>query len=215
MMTRPVSASLLDAVEERHHRWRSLHAPQLSERYVPGEGGPDQDGHQPKVFLFGEAPGATEDLKLRPFVGQSGIVLRELMASAGLFTGFTPHFGAQNTWITNVIKFRPPGNRTPDEHMIMTARHLLRAEWKAVGMPQIIIPVGGTALHALLGRKASIIRYAGGLLPIPSVHARPQLHSVWPMVHPRFALSNPKMQPLLEKDWQKLAQWLRDNGYTK
>ncbi len=211
---RRMNLAALDDVEERHQRWRSHHAVQLSTRYVGGEGGVDQDGNAPRVFLFGEAPGATEDLRLRPFVGASGVVLRELMASAGLFTGFTPHFGAFNTWITNVIKFRPPGNRTPDEEMIMDVRHLLRAEWKAVGMPQVIIPVGGTALHALLGRKASILRHAGELMAMESVHAMPQTHSVWPMVHPRFALSEPKMQPLLEKDWLKLGKWLRYQGYV-
>lgn len=217
---RPFDADTMDKVERCYRTWRSTYGRQLSERYVPGEG--CEKGEPSCVaFIIGEAPGAQEDLKKRPFVGDSGLVLRELMAAAGLFTGFTPHFGTANCWLTNTVKFRPPGNRTPDSDMIKTVRNLLRLEWTAVGMPQVIIPVGSVALEAVLGHKASILRMAGELTHMDSQHARPQVHALWPMVHPAFVLreSNDKtrarMQKLVEKDWTNLGSWLKEMGYTK
>lgn len=217
---RPFDADAIDEVERCSRTWRSTYARQLSERYVPGEG--CEEGEPSCVaFIIGEAPGAHEDLKRRPFVGDSGLVLRELMASAGLFTGFTPHFGKSNCWLTNTIKFRPPGNRTPDSDMIKTARHLLRTEWAAVGMPQVIIPVGSVALEAVLGHKASILRMAGELTHVASERYSPQIHSLWPMVHPAFVLretnvkTRKRMQALVEKDWTILGGWLKEMGYTR
>ena len=198
----------LDAVERHHRRWRFRQASHLSERYVPGEG---CDTGKPIAIIIGEAPGAQEDLKLRPFVGDSGLVLRELMASIGLFTGYTPHFGQSNVWLTNVVKFRPPGNRTPDEAMIEGVRHLLRKEWNAIGRPKVVIPVGGVALHAVLGYKASILAMAGELHTFTS-RTTGDVHYVWPQVHPSFAMRSEnakQLQPLLERDWQVMGEWLR------
>lgn len=216
---RPFDANTLAYVEERHNRWRSLNGGNLSKRYVPGEG--CETGEPDCVaFIIGEAPGAHEDLKLRPFVGESGLVLRELMASAGLFTGYTPHFGTANCWLTNVVKFRPPGNATPDAAMIEEVSWLLRDEWTAVGMPQVIIPVGNVALQAVLGYKASILRMSGTLYKMESVHAQPQVHSVWPMIHPSFAIhqegkQGERMRIMLEKEWSTLGTWLKEMGYTR
>lgn len=212
-MSRLYSAEGLDTVEAQHKKWRASTAPQLSNRYVPGEG---CTTGSPIAFIFGEAPGATEDIKLRPFVGQAGIILRELMAVAGLFTGFTPHFGQSNCWLTNVVKFRPPGNKTPDETMINQVRRLLRPEWEAVGKPQIIVPVGNVALQALLGRKVSILAVAGQLMTVQSEHYN-EKHCVWPMVHPSFALHAKRgreaIQQQLENDWHQLGRWLLRNGH--
>ena|ERR1700755_2086744 len=175
----------------------------LGETYVPGEGG---DGCQ--FFVIGEAPGAQEHIQLRPFVGPSGIILRQLMYIAGLNSN-EPH-AVINTWLTNVIKFRPPGNRNPTDAEIAAARPYLRREWQAVGEPKIVIPVGGIALRAITGTRMSILKVAGKMMTFPSA---PDMF-VWPMVHPRFGLSNPSVRPLLEKDWEQLRGWL-DVAYKR
>jgi len=194
----------LDRIAQMHRQWRGLY-PALSNVHVMGE------GDNPEAFIFGEAPGATEEIKERPFVGQTGKVLRQLMAFAGLAAAISDHwhnpkhplYGKANCWLTNVVQFRPPHNRTPTDLEITSVRPLLRREWEAVGKPPVIIPVGGVALFALTGRKQSILRAAGKL------HRYRDLY-VWPMVHPSYAIRNnsDRLKELLEEDWIKLGKWL-------
>lgn len=211
----------LDKLKTAHRLWR-MHYPDLSKIYVSGE------GDAPIALLFGEAPGGQEEIRRRPFVGTAGIVMRDLMALAGLYseawkTGTVgPKYEAPtvdpiggyapNCWLTNVVKFRPPRNRTPIPREIMSVRQLLRDEWFAVGRPRIIIPVGGVALHALSGRKHSILAMAGKMYRQKSV-TRPRIDLyIWPMVHPSFGVrsGNAQIQELLERDWLKLGAWLNE-----
>lgn len=196
--------SPLEWLELKHLGWRAKHARNMSDVYVEGEGA----DRKPPIMIIGEAPGSEEQLRKRPFVGPSGRVLRQLMETAGIFTGFAPHFGEPNCWLTNTVKFRPStNNRAPFQHEIDSVRPLLRAEWKIIGRPRIIIPVGGVALYALVGKQVSILKHSGW------VHTeRSRLDGgkmwVWPMIHPAYALRNKQYQPLLEQDWEKLGRWL-------
>lgn len=180
----------------------------LGTRYVPGE------GDNPQAFIIGEAPGAQEEIKGRPFVGPAGAVLRQLMMLAGLHTEAFPNFPDANCWLTNVVKFRPPGNRNPTEAEIKAARPYLREEWIAVGRPRLIIPVGGIALRAITGKQISILRAAGKCHWYAGEYTGkggPNL-AIWPMVHPSFGLRNPGVQPLLEEDWERLGKWRSANA---
>ncbi len=190
---------ILDAIEKRAKRLQRLHFPDLSSNYVPGE------GDNPIAMIIGEAPGAQEDIKKRPFIGASGQVLRRLMYTAGLHATALPS-SPPNCWLTNVVKFRPPGNRNPTTQEIQAFRALLRIEWRAIGQPGIIIPVGKIALTAVMGHEMSILKVAGKVS-----HRRAstgQTLHIWPMIHPRYALSNKSAQPALDADWQELASWL-------
>lgn len=173
---------------------------ELSEVYVPGEGG------NPTALIIGEAPGAQEELHRRPFVGPAGQVLRQLMGLAGLHT---INSVGPNCWVTNVVKFRPPRNRKPYWVEVRKARPFLRAEWEAVGKPRVIIPVGGTALQAVTGRpNISILKHSGWMhAEVSRVDGDPLY--VWPMIHPSAGLREPSLRGLMEKDWEKLAEWLR------
>ena len=179
---------------------------------VPGE------GDNPIAFIIGEAPGAQEVIKRRPFVGPAGRVQRSLTAIAGLHAEYGAHpighplAGNPNCWLTNVVKFRPSRNRKPYHAEIVAARPYLRREWLAVGSPRVIVTVGGTALSAVLGRQCSILRVVG----------EPQMHIgrdgqemvLWPMLHPAFGLRVPDVRKLIEHDWARLAAWMRDAGYS-
>lgn len=190
----------LDHVADQHKMQREAF-PSLGTRYVAGE------GDNPQAFIIGEAPGATEEIQGKPFVGQAGQVLRDLMGLAGLFA--TPsHCGPPyepNCWLTNVLKFRPPRNRTPIDSEVKSFRQLLMDEWTAVGSPKLIIPVGSIALRAVTGKPVSILRAAGKHHRYIS-HLGVEL-DIWPMVHPSFGLRTPPVQPLLEQDWEALGRW--------
>lgn len=192
----------LDELEEEADRNGAFR--DLTGVYVPGE------GDNPIAFIIGEAPGAQDVIRRRPFVDAAGSVLRDLMATAGLHVRhpwFTNDDPEANCWLTNVVKFRPPvrnGTRRPTPEEVAAARPYLRQEWVAVGRPQIIIPLGGVALQAITGVIAPITAVAGKLMTFPS---RPDMY-VWPMVHPAFGLRTPAAQPLIEKDWEALAAWL-------
>lgn len=197
----------LERLELQHVGWWGRHSKEFNSVYVEGEGLEDY----PPVMIIGEAPGAEEVVRARPFVGASGIVLRQLMATAGLFTGYTPEFGTANVWLTNVCKFRPPNNRTPTEPEIKELRPLLRYEWLAIGRPRTIITVGSTALYAVTGERWSVLQTAGQCWTIHSARSGCDFN-VWPMVHPAFALRNKEVQPLLERDWNTLGNWLTKRG---
>jgi len=190
----------VDHLQIVHERWRASYAKTFIPTHVPGEG---QDVDT-EVMIIGEAPGAEEVLRGRPFVGASGKVLRQLMDTAGLLAGKQ----GSNCWLTNVCQFRPPNNRTPSEKEVRSLRPILRREWEAVGKPRIIIPVGSTALFAVTGERWSVLKTAGRVWKLYS--ARSNLtFALWPMIHPSYALRNKEARPLIERDWERLADWLR------
>jgi uracil-DNA glycosylase len=160
---------------------------------VPGEG-----SSRPKVFIVGEAPGATENTAKRPFVGASGRVLRSLIKDAA---GLEEH----DWFITNVVKYRPPGNRTPEYTEILASMPYLRQEYTALGSPAVLVAVGGTALKALASHlKIGTLSHAG----------KPQQlregKVLVPMIHPAFGLRNPQARPQMEEHWTQFGIWFRE-----
>lgn len=156
----------------------------------------------PLVMAIGEAPGAQEDVKGRPFCGQAGIILRMMMAHAGLNTG-TPRV-AGNTWLTNVVKLRPPGNRTPKPEEIELAKPFLRQEWEAIGRPRVIVCLGNTPLIAVTG-WGSVSKRAGNCETYTNSYGDTMF--VYPMFHPSNAVRRPAMQPIVEKHWGEFQDW--------
>lgn len=201
----------LELVEREAHELKRIFPRLSTSRYVSGE------GDNPRAMIIGEAPGAEEDVAGRPFVGKSGIVLRQLMEFADLYATDTylgyadddiGHSGdvtqEANCWLTNVCKFRPPRNGTPTDTEIKAFRPLLRQEWRAVGRPKLIIPVGAVALQAVMGKSISILKSAG------KCHRYKDFY-IWPMVHPSWGIrsGNAQLQELLEQDWINLGEWRR------
>jgi DNA polymerase len=141
------------------------------------------DGNPAAPLLFiGEAPGADEDRIGRPFVGRAGQLLDRMLAAIGL-----DRDGMQ---ITNVIYWRPPGNRKPTTAEIAAClpfvlRHI------ALAAPQVLVLCGGTAASALLPVSDGITRLRGRWfdLAVPGLAAPvPTL----PMFHPAFLLRAPE-----------------------
>lgn len=183
---------------------------------VPGE------GDNPIAMLIGEAPGAYEAVRKRPFVGPAGIVLRQLMSIAGLYatgvankTDWAATEWLPNCWLTNVVKYRPLRNRTPSLEEIKDSRAYLTAEWRAIGSPDIVITIGATALTAITGRQQSVVAKAGQMFSNYKSEREPQAIVVWPMIHPAFALRNERIRPIVESHWNKLGEWLENRPGLK
>lgn len=155
---------------------------------VPGEGPPDA-----QVLLIGEAPGYHENQQGRPFVGQAGGFLEELLASAGL--------RREQVFITNVVKCRPPGNRDPQPEEIVACSDYLSRQTAAL-KPKVIVTLG----------RYSLGRFLPGQ-PISRIHGVPRkvgTVTVFPMYHPAAALHQPTLRKTLLEDMAKLPAILAE-----
>ena len=133
-----------------------------------------------RLLILGEAPGRDEDIAGRPFVGRAGQLLDRMFAAIGLSRQSPDAESA--LYITNVMFWRPPGNRDPDPAEIammkpFVLRHIELAD------PQLIVVMGNTPLFALTGHRG-ILRARGNWT---EAAGRPML----PMTHPAYLLRNP------------------------
>jgi uracil-DNA glycosylase family 4 len=120
-----------------------------SKREVPGKG-----RLHPEYMFVGEAPGEEEDNRGEPFIGGAGSVLNQILYGAGVHR--------PQTWITNVCRCRPPGNRTPLPEEIEACKHKLLQEVRVV-QPKYIVALGVTAAQTLCGKG---LTYRGMILPL-------------------------------------------------
>ena len=135
-----------------------------------------------RVMIIGEAPGADEDRLGRPFVGRSGQLLDRMLATIGL--------DRTSVQITNVIYWRPPGNRKPTSNEIAAClpfvlRHI------ALAGPRVVVLAGGTAASALLPYSEGITRLRGRWFEL-AVAGLDAPVPVLPMFHPSFLLRSPE-----------------------
>jgi len=113
---------------------------------------------QAKVVFVGEGPGADEDAQGIPFVGRAGQLLTQMIENTAKKEGI-PLLRA-DIYICNVVKCRPPGNRTPEPDEMETCGPFLFRQLEAI-RPKAICALGGTAVRALLGRKEGVTRLRG------------------------------------------------------
>jgi DNA polymerase len=140
------------------------------QRSVPGVGDRNAD------WLFvGEAPGAEEDARGEPFVGQAGRLLDNMLAAIGLARG-------RDVYIANILKCRPPGNRTPEPREVDACRPYLDRQIELIA-PRLIVALGKSAATSLLDVDATIASLRG------RVH---RYHDI-PLIvtyHPAYLLRN-------------------------
>jgi DNA polymerase len=156
---------------------------------VFGEGNP----RAPLMFI-GEAPGAEEDRLGRPFVGASGQLLDKMLAAIQL--------DRTQVYITNILPWRPPGNRTPTTDEMALFLPFVRKHIALVA-PRILCLVGGTAVKALLARQEGIIRLRGNWLPYEGGI------EVLPTYHPAFLLRSPGRKKEAWQDFLALHKKLQ------
>jgi DNA polymerase len=140
------------------------------------------DGNPASGFmLIGEAPGADEDRLGLPFVGASGKLLDRMLAAIGR--------GRESAYISNIVNWRPPGNRKPQPQEIAISLPFIERHIELVN-PQIVILLGDTAARALLGKEIGITKLRGQWHTLNM----PRLGRPIPVIatyHPAFLLRTP------------------------
>ena len=142
-----------------------------------------------KVMLIGEAPGAEEDRQGRPFCGASGQLLDKMLNAIDL--------NRENVYITNVIPWRPPGNRTPSDNEIKLMKPFLIKHIELL-MPKILVTVGGSAAKAVLNIEGGILRHRGAWkeFKLSSGKTIPIIATL----HPAYLLRAPNQKKLAWED---------------
>ncbi len=146
-----------------------------------------------KLVFVGEGPGAEEDRTGLPFVGAAGDLLTRMIAAMGL--------SRDQVYICNVVKCRPPGNRTPEPDEIAACRPFLRAQIQAIH-PQIIVALGRTPAQVLLNTTAPISRIRGKFSSWEGV-------PVMPTFHPAYLLRTPSAKRQVWEDLQLVMTALK------
>jgi DNA polymerase len=132
-----------------------------------------------RLMLIGEAPGREEDLSGKPFVGRAGQLLDKMLAAAG--------FSETEVHITNIIYWRPPGNRTPTPQEAEACRPFLERQVELVA-PQFVVLLGGAAAKQMLGTDEGIMKLRGRWQELKIAgHACRAMATL----HPAFLLRSP------------------------
>ena len=160
-------------------------------------------GHpEADLMIVGEAPGAGEDRTGIPFVGPSGKLLDRMLASIGIDR--TSNASATGAYITNVLPWRPPGNRKPTAPEIAMLRPFLLRHI-ALANPKAVFLMGNTPLEALTG-SGGITRRRGFWIDLPDeAGGMPAL----PTFHPAFLLRDPLRKRESWADLQAMRDRLR------
>jgi uracil-DNA glycosylase len=160
------------------------------------------DGNpEARVMLIGEAPGAEEDRQGKPFVGPSGQLLDRMLGQIGL--------DRSRVWITNVIYWRPPGNRPPTSGEIAVCLPFLERQIELLD-PAFILFVGGIAAKALLNRSDGVTKLRGRPFSYRTADGR-----VIPCLvtfHPAYLLRQPLNKRFVWRDLLQLSERLDELG---
>lgn len=158
------------------------------QRVVLGEG-----NSSAKLMLIGEGPGAGEDRQGRPFVGRAGQLLNEMLTTVGI--------SRSEIYITNVVKCRPPGNRTPFPDEISTCLPILWQQFSIVH-PQLVVLLGTVATQVFFKTKIRISAVRGHGFELKGIH-------FLPTYHPAYLLRSPARLGEAKQDWERVAENLR------
>ncbi len=154
-----------------------------------------------ELMVIGEAPGAEEDQAGKPFVGVSGQLLDKMLAAIG-------RSRQTNTYISNIVPWRPLGNRTPDQSIIAMClpfikRHIELAE------PKVILMLGGVAAKSLLDVDDGITRIRGKWRDLTFSG---QKYAAIPTYHPAYLLKQPAQKGMAWRDLLSIKDKLASNS---
>lgn len=162
----------------------------------------DRGNSQSGILVIGEAPGENEDLQAKAFVGKAGKLFDKIMESVGLNTN-------KDMLICNVLKCRPPENRTPYKEEVDVCMPFLKRQIELVH-PKVIILLGATALKHLDPTKKnfSMEQEAGKFFKLADF---PQVVFMV-LYHPAALLYNPKLKPAMWEHVKGLKKFLQGDG---
>ncbi len=145
-----------------------------------------------RVMFIGEAPGKDEDAQGVPFVGRAGKLLDRMLAAAGLTE--------DEVYITNLVYWRPPGNRTPSPEEVQVCQPFLERQIELL-QPEILVFLGNAAAKQLTGATEGIIKLRGKWLTYPSnPDAQGATIPAIATLHPAYLLRTPLAKRLAWRD---------------
>lgn len=163
-------------------------------KFVFGSGSADAE-----LLLIGEAPGKNEDIQGKPFVGQAGKILDELLEFIGL--------KREEVFIANVLKCRPPTNRDPKIEEINMCKKYLEKQIEIID-PKIICTLGKYSTQLVLNTNMAITSLRGKIFNSAN-------RTIIPINHPAAALYNHNRMNLLFDDFKRVKIFLKKNDNNK
>ena len=168
---------------------------------VFGKGNPEA-----KLLFIGEAPGAKEDLQGIPFVGAAGKQLDKLLNQIGLTI--------EDVYIANILKYRPPNNRDPNEEEIASHTPYLIEQIKII-QPEVVATLGNFSTKFMLAKCN--VNNMKAIAGITALHGKPtevqlenQTVTILPLYHPAAMLYKPTLRATLEEDFQIIKKLLKN-----
>ncbi|MHA1558818.1 MAG: uracil-DNA glycosylase [Alphaproteobacteria bacterium] len=157
------------------------------------------DGNIKSSIMFvGEAPGADEDRIGRPFVGQSGQLLDRILKAINL--------DRSKIYISNIIPWRPPGNRTPTTQEISLCQTFIERHIELIA-PKILILLGGVAAKALLKTTEGIMKLRGVWKMYKTANNETEIPTL-ATFHPAYLLRSPTQKALIWQDFLAIEEKL-------
>lgn len=145
------------------------------------------------LVFVGEGPGADEDEQGLPFVGRAGQLLNRMIQFVGM--------KREEVYICNIVKCRPPGNRTPEKDEVDACSPFLLRQIEAI-RPRLVCCLGAPAMKTLLGIKEGITRVRGQFFDYAGAKA-------FVAYHPAYILRNPREEKILREDFERIREFLR------
>ena len=155
------------------------------------------------LMIVGEAPGAEEDRRGLPFVGPAGRLLDRMLAAIGL--------DRSAVYITNMLPWRPPGNRSPTAEELAICQPFLERQIELIA-PRILVLVGGIAAKALLNRREGITRLRGQWFPFSTERMEGSIAAT-ATFHPAYLLRTPQAKREVWRDLLDIEERIK-NGET-
>ncbi|MET0183164.1 MAG: uracil-DNA glycosylase [Caulobacterales bacterium] len=159
------------------------------------------------VLLIGEAPGKDEDEQGKPFVGRSGQLLDRMLASVGFDR-------RANLLISNVIFWRPPGNRPPTQAELAICLPFVD-RLIALHRPKLLLLAGGIAAKTMLRREDGVTKMRGRKLKYAPPGGESGPINALVMLHPAYLLRRPQEKRLAWADLQRLETWADELGLAR
>jgi len=183
----PVSAedSSFRALRERILECQKCPLSRERIKAVPGEGNLEAE-----LMFVGEAPGRDEDIQGRPFVGRAGQLLSKIIQAM--------NFRREEVYITNVVKCRPPNNRTPQRAEIEQCQGYLIAQIKMIN-PRVIVTLGKVATDFFIKSRLSMTSLRGKFYDFGSVQ-------IMPTFHPSYLIRNENNRAIKKMVWEDMKK---------
>tara|TARA_B100001121_G_scaffold301641_1_gene312998 strand:- start:313 stop:1023 length:711 start_codon:yes stop_codon:yes gene_type:complete len=155
-----------------------------------------------KVMFIGEAPGRDEDNQGLPFVGRAGQLLNKMLSAINL--------KREEVYITNVVNWRPPDNRTPTDDEILQFLPFLQEQIDVVN-PDFIFLLGGVAAKAILSTPLALGKLRGSWHEYQSLQLNKKIYTI-ASYHPAFLLRSPQYKKASWEDLQMLQKKINEKN---